>query len=179
MEQERWLDRELAASRATWNLVVQTTLVAPAPRASDKGPEYWTDSWDGYTAARARLIKSITERRVSNPVLLGGDVHTAIHANLHARPEAPESPVVAAEIVSTSITSQGFATAQRSAALRAQNPHLRYHDAVQRGYHLLEVGRGALDAQVRAVATVKQPDAGISTAARVRVEAGKPGLVDA
>ena len=175
LEQERWLDEGLGEARTAWNLVVQTTLVATAPRPGGKGPVYWTDGWDGYPAARERLLRSIAERKAANPVLLGGDVHAAVHANLHARPGDPDSPVVAAELVATSITSQGPA-ARASEALKGANPHIRHADGTVRGYHMIELTRSGLDARVRGVATVKQPDAAISTVATARVEAGRPGL---
>ena len=177
MEQERWLDTSLKESRSAWNLVVQTTTFSPAPRPSDKGPVVWTDGWDGYPAARERLLKSIVDHRPSNPVILGGDVHCALHANVHARPGVPDSPVVAAELVSTSITSQGPG-ARSSEALRGANPHIRHADGTVRGYHLLEIGREGLQARVRGVATVKQPDAAVSTVATARVAAGRPGLAE-
>ena len=177
MEQERWLDAGLQESRAGWNLVVQTTLFAPAATPTSKGPAHWTDGWDGYPAARERLLKSVADHRPSNPVLLGGDVHAAVHANLHRTPTDPETPLVATEFVATSITSEG-PSPRESQLLRSANPHIRLHDGTVRGYHVLDIGRGGLEARVRAVATVKQPDAGISTVASARVEAGRPGLAE-
>jgi alkaline phosphatase D len=178
-EQERWLDQGLGSSRAAWNLIVQTTLFVPAPAPSRNGaPVWWTDGWDGYPAARERLVKSIVERRPANPVILGGDVHCAVHANVHARPESPDSPVVAAEFVCTSITSQGFSSAKASAAMRALNPHIRHHDGMTRGYHLIEIGRDGLQASVRGVETVKRGDSRIATVASARVASGRAGLAD-
>jgi alkaline phosphatase D len=37
---------------------------------------YSTHDWDGYPANRARLLKRIHERQVSNPVVVGGDTHS-------------------------------------------------------------------------------------------------------
>ena len=65
--------------------------------------------------------------------------------------------------------------AQLPAQLR-DNPHIVYAEGRTRGYTVLEIGRKGLEARVRGVATVKQPDAGISTIATARVEAGKAGL---
>jgi alkaline phosphatase D len=79
--------------------------------------------------------------------------------------------------VSTSITSQGPG-ARSSEALRGANPHIRHADGTVRGYHLLEIGRDGLQARVRGVATVKQPDAAVSTVATARVVAGRPGLAE-
>jgi alkaline phosphatase D len=176
MEQERWLDAGLAESRAHWNLVVQPSLFVPATRTARNGaPVHWTDGWDGYPAARERLIDSIVERRPRNPVFLGGDVHGAYRANVHARPSEPDSPIVATELVATSISSQMTNFAQTEAQMRA-NPHIRYANGTLRGYELLELGRAGLEARFRAVATVKQPESAISTVATAHVAAGTAGL---
>lgn len=175
-EQERWLDQGLADTRAAWNLIVQPTLFVPAARVARNGSlVHWTDGWDGYPAARQRLVDSLVKHGPSNPVFLGGDVHGAYHANVHARASEPDSPVVAAEFVATSITSQMTNFAQTEGQLRA-NPHIRYANGTMRGYTMLEIGAEGLEARVRAVETVKKPEAGISTLATARVVSGKAGL---
>ena len=81
----------------------------------------------------------------------------------------------AAELVATSITSQMSNIGVLPSQLR-ENPHIVYAEGKTRGYTIIEIGSGALEARVRGVATVKQPDAGISTIATARVQSGKPGL---
>jgi alkaline phosphatase D len=176
LEQERWLDVGLAESRASWNLIVQPTLFVPAARIAKSGAlVHWTDGWDGYPAARERLVDSIVKHKPANPVFLGGDVHGAYHANVHARPADPESPVVATEFVATSITSQMTNYAQTEGQMRA-NPHIKYANGQARGYALLEIARPGLEARVRAVETVKKPEAAMSTIANANIVAGKAGL---
>lgn len=174
-EQERWLDASLGESRALWNLVVQQTLFVPAGRASDRGILHWTDGWDGYPRARERLLRSLVERRPSNPVLLGGDVHFAMTANVHAMPDKPESPVVATEFLSNSISSQG-PSAFNLQRITSANPHIRFARSSERGYGVLDIDRKGLEARLRAVDTVKRREASVSTAATAWVESGKPGL---
>ena len=175
--QERWLDEGLGASRSAWNFIVQQTLFSPAARRNASGDLVrWTDGWDGYPAARERLVRSIVERRASNPVIVGGDLHAAFAARVHARPEDPESAPVASEIVTTSITSQGFG-ASWTKNLLAHNPHIRYAEGETRGYVMLDLERGRLAARHRGVATVKQPQAAISTVASGAVESGRPGFL--
>jgi alkaline phosphatase D len=173
--QEQWLDSALAQSKARWNVVVQQTLMAPAGRDTDKGRQHWTDGWDGYPWARARLLDSLAASKASNPVVLGGDVHANYVCDLHRDPAKPESPIVASEFCGTSITSQGPDT-KRTAAVRSANPHIHFADGTRRGYVLVEFGREAALAKLRVVETVKKPDAGISTFASFAVEAGKPGI---
>ncbi|NUS11619.1 MAG: alkaline phosphatase, partial [Streptomyces sp.] len=91
----------------------------------------------------------------------------------------PDSEVVGAEFVGTSISSNGD---QDQAAFHAEwdrrmpdNPHWKLIDA-HRGYHLFDIDRDGIDAQVRVVDTVRRPTAAPSTLARLRVESGEPGV---
>jgi len=172
--QERWLDEGLEQSRARWNLIAQQSLFAPAGRLAAKGVVHWTDGWDGYPAARERLMKSLAQRRASNPLVIGGDVHATYVANLRAQPERPGSPVIATEFCGTSITSQGPNVKMFQAILDA-NPDIVYGNSAARGYVVLELTRGRAEVRLRGVETVKQADAGISTVASFGVEDGRPG----
>ena len=171
--QEQWLDASLARSKAAWNVIVQQTLFVPAGRRTKDGLVHWTDSWDGYPAARERLLRSIAERRPANPVIVGGDVHAAIVAQVHGEPANPASPVVAAEVVTTSITSQGFAA--MIGGMKRENAHIEYADSDRRGYVMLELEASKGAARHRAGDTVKRADAGIATAATFALESGRPG----
>lgn len=173
--QERWLDEGLAQSKALWNVIAQQTLFAPASRQGDKGGIFWTDGWDGYPAARERLLKSIADRRPSNPLVLSGDVHACYTANLHAQPGRPDSPIIATEFCGTSISSQG-PSARSVAGILANNPHIRYGDAVHRGYSIVDLRRDRLDGRLRGMETVKRADSPISTVAEVTMPQGRPGL---
>ena len=174
-EQEAWLDGEFAASRARWNLIAQATLMAQLDRgAPDKGKRIWTDGWDGYPAARRRLLESLVRAKTANPVVLGGDVHMHWVADLKTDFDDPASPVVATEFTGTSITSQ--AMAQKAVeALLARNAHLRYGRSDRRGYVRMEVGAQSIRADLRGVDSVKTPDSPVRTLASFTVEDGKPG----
>lgn len=82
--QERWLNEGWDLERP-WNLVAQTTLMARASSQPVSGPgsgRYWTDGWDGYPAARERLLGTIATRQVPGAVILGGDIHAHAIADL-------------------------------------------------------------------------------------------------
>jgi alkaline phosphatase D len=174
-EQERWLDAGLARSQARWNLIAQQTLFVPSGRPAKRGLVHWTDGWDGYPAARERLLRSLVAGRAANPVLLGGDVHATITADVHAQPERPDSPVVATECCVTSITSQGMSAGQMRAIAEA-NPHIRYANSESRGYAVIELSSARMQARLRALDTPKRADAGVATLSTSVVEAGRPGL---
>ncbi|MBK8324393.1 MAG: alkaline phosphatase D family protein [Betaproteobacteria bacterium] len=174
-EQERWLDAALAESKARWNIIVQQTLFATAGRDTGKGRLHWTDGWDGYPHARARLLDSLARSKAANPVILGGDVHANYVCDVHREAGRPDTPIVASEFCGTSITSQGPDT-KRTNAVRESNPHIHFADGTRRGYVLLDFKRGVATAKLRVVDSVKQPDAGVATIASFAVEAGRPGV---
>jgi alkaline phosphatase D len=173
--QERWLDEGLGASRARWNLLAQQTLLAVNGQGAG-GAQHWTDGWDGYPAARSRLLRSIADRRPANPVILGGDVHAAFVGDVHADMERRESPVIAAEVCATSVSSRGMGEGTLQSIVQA-NPHLRYAEGKRRGYSLLELTADRLEVRMRAVESHAQADAGVSTAATFVAEAGRPGFL--
>lgn len=43
---------------------------------------YWTDGWDGYPWVRERLLSHVVQRKVSNPLVAGGDIHCGVVADL-------------------------------------------------------------------------------------------------
>ncbi|HEX9397739.1 MAG TPA: alkaline phosphatase D family protein [Burkholderiales bacterium] len=172
--QERWLDGALADSRAAWNILGQTTLMAQLDQKPGPGRMAWTDGWDGYPAARSRLLSSFQKCRVSNPVVIGGDVHSFNVADLKADFDDPASPVVASEFVGTSITSQAWPP-ERLAALLPDNPHLKFADGRYRGYVRVELAPAKWRADLRAMESVRTRDAACNTLASFAVENGKPG----
>ena len=181
--QEGWLAEGWSREQG-WNLLAQQTLMArfswrdPAVREVPDlpGGQYWTDGWDGYPAARARLLQAAVGRKATNLVVLGGDVHANYVADLKLDFDDAKAPVVATEFCGTSITSEGMAQARVDAAL-GFNPHIRYARADERGYVRFTLDAKTLQAQLRVLDDVRLPDSAIRTAARFAVEAGRPGAL--
>jgi len=171
--QERWLEGALAGSGARWNFLAQQTRMAQFDQKPGPGRRAWTDGWDGYPAARRRLLDFLAERKIANPVVLGGDVHQFNVADLKADFDDPASPVVASEFVGTSISSQGWPQ-ERLEKYLPDNPHMKLVESRYRGYTRVEVTQKALRVELRAVATVKERDAPCSTLATFVVEDGHP-----
>jgi alkaline phosphatase D len=170
--QERWLDRGLAESSARWDLLAQQVFVAP--KDSRPGPleEYAMDAWDGYPAARRRLLRSFVERSVRNPVVLTGDVHRH-----YANDLLLDGSVVATELVTTSASSGGDGSARTALTdvQLAENPHLRWADS-RRGYVVLRVAPDELRADFKTLPYVARPGARAASAATFAVADGEPGL---
>ena len=177
MDQERWLADGWDTSRP-WNLLAQQTLMARFSRTdpANGGGTYWTDAWDGYPAARRRLLDTVAQRKVPGVVVLGGDVHANYVADLKADFDAAAAPVIATEFCGTSITSLGQQQAHVDAA-RGFNPHIRHARSDQRGYMRFALDARQLQVQLRVVDNALDPGSGIATAARFVVDAAKPGAV--
>lgn len=173
-EQEQWLDAALGSSSSQWNLIAQQTLMAQFDRNPGAGRKAWTDGWDGYPAARGRLLDSIRARKARNPVVLGGDVHAFNVADLKVDFDDPASETVASELGSGSITSQG-APMERVKPLLAKNPHVKFVESSKRGYVRLELAPGLCRAELRAMESVQKPDAACTTLKAFVVEDGRPG----
>jgi alkaline phosphatase D len=172
--QEQWLREGVAASRARWNVIVQQTLMAQVDRKPGEGQSFWTDGWDGYPKARERLLASLAESRAANPLVIGGDIHTFVAADVKASFDDPKSPVIATEFVGTSITSQGIGQ-KTLENWRAENPHVHYANSTRRGYTTIDLTASRCIARMRAVADITIPTAGINTLAAWTVEDGRPG----
>lgn len=172
--QEQWLLDGLAASDARWNVIAQQTLMTQVDRTPGAGQSFWTDGWDGYPLARRRLLEHMAGRRVANPVVIGGDVHMSVVADLKTDFDDPRAPVVATEFVGTSISSQGMPLA-RIEAWRADNPHVRYANPTRRGYTAIELSARRCVAHLRTLDDVKDPQSRIRTLVSWSVEDGRPG----
>jgi alkaline phosphatase D len=172
--QEQWLRAGLDASVARWNVLGQQTLMAQLDRTPGPGVTHWTDSWDGYPAARKRLLDFVAERKPNNVLVIGGDVHCHWVCDLKQDFTRPEAPAVATEFCGTSITSQAWAQA-RNAALLPDNPHVKYVSSERRGYVVMELTAQACQVRLRGVDDEKLRETGIATQASFVVEDGRPG----
>jgi alkaline phosphatase D len=175
-EQERWLLDGLERASTRWNVIAQQLLMAELKQRRDGAPAFWTDGWDGYPAARERLLGFLAARRTPNPVVLGGDIHSYWVADLKPRFDDPRAPVVASEFVGTSITSRGMAY-ERGRALLPDNPHVKFFDSRKRGYLRCNVTPTRWLTDLVAVASVLERTAPASTLASFVVEAGRPGAI--
>ena len=130
-DQEQWLATELATSRSSgqpWQVLGQQVIVGrlthchPEPEGLDAADSQITlageemlrsvlsrfslpinlDAWDGYPAARRRLLETIAGR-ANNTIVLSGDSHNAWAFALRD----PDG-VVAVEFAGTSVTSPGL-----------------------------------------------------------------------
>ena len=174
--QEAWLRERARTSRARWDVLGQQVffgeMARPLPDGRDGAP---LDSWNGYVAARERVLDMFTDRS-RNFIVLTGDVHRHFAGTLHAG-NAPDRPVVGAEFVATSVTSAGDGTDDLAAIqpVLQRNPNIVF-SCDRRGYVLHEVSDAAWTSHFRVVPFVSRPDAPLETRRSFVVEAGRPGL---
>ena len=172
--QEAWLEQAMAGSKAGWNILAQQTLMAQLDRKRNGVRQFWTDGWDGYPAARRKLLGFLHEKRIANPVVIGGDVHTHWVADLKPDFDDAKSPVVASEFCGTSITSQGASQKQVDERL-TDNPHIRYGRGDRRGYVRMSIAGSRLHADLVGLDTVKKQESRAEVLASFVVEDGKAG----
>lgn len=180
-DQEHWLYRQLQAdarrhaAAARWSLLAQTTLFSARRHP---GGRQSTDTWDGYPAARQRLVQQISQSAPRNSVFLGGDIHQNYVCAIAAKADlAPDkaNPILASEFCTTSISSHSGTTQARVDAIAAHNPQVLFARCEERGYSLVEITPTTLSTELRAVSNPLLADSGVYTLARFAVEDGRPG----
>jgi alkaline phosphatase D len=151
-EQEAWLFERLAASQregVAWRLLGQQVLFGQVRTA--EGLIRNPDAWDGYPAARERVLRRLRDEAIQNVVVLTGDVHSSWAMELALDPFDPRAydpatgrGALAVEFVCPAISSSPPGkdpadAAAREAEYRARLPHLRYIEFWHRGYGLLDL----------------------------------------
>ena len=174
--QESWVETQLRASKARWNVIAQGVVMTLVDE--DPGPKrlHWSDSWAGYPAARRRLLESVQSSGCSNPLLLGGDIHAFIAADQRIEPHASASPIIASELVTTSISSGPPPQKVIDAYNRSDATDVFFADGAHRGYLRLELGAARLEAELIGYGSVREKQATAQTLARFALEDGRRGL---
>ncbi len=172
--QEQWLDRAFAQDGgAVWHVLGQQTLFGRRNFRSGPDRRLWNDGWDGYGPARNRFIASVQRHHLSNPVLLGGDVHENWVGHVKADYDRPESAPIGVEFCGTSITSRASSLGHFTRQL-AENPHFVFADNQRHGYGLADFTPRHMTTTLRVVDDVTRRDAQAATLARFVVMAGRP-----
>jgi alkaline phosphatase D len=125
-----------------------------------QGPDerYFMDHWNGYDAARSRLLEALSRLPSRNAVVLSGDLHSSWVNDLKLNFADPKSPTVATELIGTSISSggDGVDLPENMRALVADNPIVKFYNG-ERGHVSCELAAGALRADFKVVARMADP----------------------
>ena len=163
-EQEAWLLERLGAADATWTTLAQSVVFAPIEVAGQVN----SDAWDGYPAARRRIV----ERLPADVVVLTGDIHVQLVADVLA----DDGRVVAAELVAPSISSQVGAAGAITEVLPTVAPQVLHADGERRGWLRCDVTAERWTATFREVVDVADPASEVVDGASFEVVQGTPGV---
>ena len=175
-KQAGWLKKSLLESQATWNVLAQQVMMGLVDFSAGPARKYSMDQWPGCAFERMRLLKYLAERRIPNPVVLTGDIHSNWVNDLREDDRDPNQPVVATEFVGTSISSGGNGQKDPKGLdiLLAENPFVKFHNR-QRGYVRCTVTPTLWKSDYQIVEEVLKPGGEAITKASFVVEAGQPG----
>src|SRR5690606_14200089 len=103
---------------------------------------------------------------------LSGDIHAFMASNVNYQPHNRSSAVVAGELVTTSITSQGMEQ-KKLDALAAENPNVLFANSENRGYLYVELTPERLSAELVAMDSVTDKAVGARVLKTFAAENGK------
>jgi alkaline phosphatase D len=165
--QKDWFKNELDISTGLWKFVGQQVMIAqlqileiqrllPDVPTNDFSPLIAVnmDQWDGYPTEREEILDFIETKEIKNTVVLTGDIHSSWASEVYKSSALVTSGLLeeplAAEFVTTSITSPGFppeSDALLSRGLKVANPHIKYTELSSRGFILMDVTRERTQAE--------------------------------
>ena len=185
--QEAWLYEQLRGSRSagtTWRLVGQQVVFAPITPPGMAVLQ--VDAWDGYPAARGRLLDYLVREKIGNVAFLTGDIHSSWALDVPREPlfgyqASTGAGSLAVEIVTPAISSPPLFSIdgikERVPLLRFAAPHVRYLDGERRGYTLLDITADRLIAEWHHVATVTERSDKEQRSARYVCEKGAARMI--
>ncbi len=196
LKQEEWLADALRASTAAgrkWQVLVQQVIMGALAAAPDLvndipagvppyirarltaaagaqrvGLPLNMDAWDGYPAARSRLL-SAAQAADANLVVLAGDSHNGWAFEL-----ANDGAPAGVEFAGQSVTSPGFEgtigwidPARLNAAIVNANPQLVWADTSRRGYMAVELTPDAATSEYRFTGNVRTRGSALTGSHRI------------
>ena len=176
--QETWLLDALGSTKAQWNMLAQQTLMVPFASISEKTPNlgavmHSADRWEGYPAARDRIFRCWSQTRTPNPIVLSGDVHVFVTADIR-HPDRPDGAPIATEFAGGSLTSlepHPYWQAEAKA-----NSGVHFAENLVRGYARMDLTTKGCDVAYRGLTDARDPASGIANIAHFAIEPGKAGI---
>ena len=142
-------------------------------RAAQAGLPMWMDRWDGYPAARARLLKS-AQAADADLVMLSGDSHNAWAYGL-----MEEGKPAGVEFAGQGVTSNGLEGDMGAdpkvvaAGFMAANPEMKFADTSQRGYMMMQITPQRVTGEWLFMQTIKARSLELAGTHRMSVEKGR------
>ena len=169
----------------------------PGLPGAEEGVYLNLDQWDGYQAERRRIADAVKD--VENFVIITGDLHTFIAGYVRpdydepAVPGEPPPDAVGVCFMGGSVTSSNLAeiaTLGQGGVIpgfsqgpggingftqesQASNPHFKFVNSTTHGYNIIEVTPTQLTCTMRAVSTIRSPQATLTTLRTFTVPSGQ------
>jgi alkaline phosphatase D len=164
-----WLSNELSASTAKWKLLPMQNLMAGwsvqnVPSFVGIGSDGVLDpsNWDGYDTDRDRVLNHIKNNNIDNVVVLSGDSHVTIVADLSTNPQNTSvynrntgEGSIAVEFLPTSISRGnfdemgfGWALGIVTPVMANENPNHVRANYIDHGYGLLDIKSDSCVAEI-------------------------------
>jgi alkaline phosphatase D len=191
-EQEAWLFSRLDRSKrqgVRWRLLGQQVMFGQLVNVlAPGGCIFNPDQWDGYAAARARVLAKLSDGGIDNVIVLTGDIHSSWGNDLTSAPFDPSkynaasgAGSLAVEFVTPAVTSPGIDDATQAAlfggAIRQSHPHVKYVDLFHRGYALLDITKERVQCEWYHLRTIVERSSDESLAQSLQVVSGTNHLV--
>jgi alkaline phosphatase D len=176
-KQAGWLKAQLLQSTATWNVLAQQVMMGMVDTTAGADKRYSMDQWCSAAYERMKLVEFMADRKIPNPVVLTGDIHSSWANELRVDDRQADAPIVATEFVGSSISSSGNGPKEVKGldALLAENPCVKFHDR-ERAYVTCTVTPKSWQSDFRVIDEVLKPGGTVSTKASFVVEAGNPAI---
>jgi alkaline phosphatase D len=167
-----------------WRVLGQQVLFSPI--TPPLVPVLNADAWDGYPAARTRVLDLLSSEGIGDVAILTGDLHSSWALDVPRDPwrgydSRSGAGSLAVELVTPAVSSPPLFTdpalRDRTAMIRLLAPHLEYLEGESRGYILLDITRDRLQADWYFVPNVTERSDGESKAASFVCERGSSRLV--
>ena len=172
--QTEWLLENLRESDVTWDVLANQIKFATVDRRPGEEEGFGMDQWEGYVADQ-NTVKRAFEAHVDNPVIVTGDIHINMAANIEGADDP--SKTVGTEFIGTSISSSGDGEDFPGVLAIGieENENLKYINQ-RRGYTRCTVTPTEWNTEYRVVDYVSDPGAPVRTDAVFTTRAGQPGL---
>jgi alkaline phosphatase D len=141
--------------------------------ASKLGVPMWMDRWDGYPAARSRLLKA-AQRADADLVTLSGDSHNAWAYSL-----TEDGQPAGVEFAGHSVTSPGIEAQMAvdpkdvARAFVDMNPELAWADTRHRGYTMIDITPQRVTGEWLFLQTIKSRSTALTGTHRMSAERGR------
>lgn len=175
--QESWVTERLTASPARWNVLASTVMLTPLDMRHDGEIYRYMAAWDGYPAARDRLLDIVKATGAANPVCVSGDIHASVVSDVVRQVGDDPKNAVLSEFTTTSISA--LCPDQMAVPIKAAlpaNPHIRFCDTARRGYMRCTVTGERWTTDLRVIDATDRPGGTVSTAQSFVIEDGRRGV---